>query len=85
MLALEAVTSNNTFLQDRTPQTLQIFQQYGSVAVPQNFAASWPLIEQARPLLGPYVEEYFKLLVKNGSIMSSFTQFIYIDTLLYNC
>ena len=29
------------------------------------------------------MEECFKLLIKNGSIMSSFTRFINIDKLLY--
>ena len=29
------------------------------------------------------MEEYFELLIKNGSTMSSFTQFINIDKLIY--
>ena len=77
--------SRSCYEQGRTPRRLQIFYQDGSVAVPQNFAASWPSIEQSRTLLDPYVEEFFKLLIKNGSIMSSCTRFIYIDKLLYNC
>ena len=57
--------------------------QDGSVAVSHNFAASWPLMEK---VLGPYVEKCFELLLKKTVyIMSSFTRFINIGKLLYNC
>ena len=37
---------------------------------------------QLRKVLGPYVTECFRFLIKNGFIMSSFTRFINIDKLL---
>ena len=40
---------------------------------------------QLRKVLCSYVEEYFKLLTKTGSKMSSFTRLIDIDKLLLVC
>ena len=58
----KSLSRDETLLQGRTSQRLQIFHKDGSVAVPQNFAASWPSIEQK--MLGPYVGKRFKLLIK---------------------